>query len=143
MRKVYLCGGIFGLPDRGQTWREQAIAMMPEGWEAINPVEFELASTDPEGLIRMDYNFITSSDAIIARVRNPSWGTAMELHFARQVRVPVIGWPFIRKPVDPFNYSPWLLSHVGTYAGSLDDAIGELRHVGVYHRQLQDLPGGM
>lgn len=143
MRKVYLCGGIFGLPDKGQTWREQAIGMMPEGWEAVNPVLFELAEKDPEVLIKEDYRLIMNSDAIIARVRNPSWGTAMELHFARQVDIPVIGWPFVRLPPDTHNYSPWLLAHITTYAPSLEYAIGELRHVGVYHRQLADLPGGI
>lgn len=143
MHKVYLCGGIFGLPDHGQTWREQVISMLPENWEAINPVLYELSEKDPEALIKQDYLYILSSDVIIARVRNPSWGTAMELHFAKQIGVPVIGWPFVRKPVDTYNYSPWLLSHVAVYAGSLEDAVGELRHVGVYHRQLQDLPGGI
>lgn len=126
MKKVYLAGAIFGLPDRGQDWREQAIARMPDGWEAINPNIVELDKVQAIDVIRGDYAALAECSAVIARVRNPSWGTAMEIQYAKNVlNIPVIGWPFLREPVLP-HYSPWLLHHVRHYASDLPTAIGYL-----------------
>jgi nucleoside 2-deoxyribosyltransferase len=137
MRKVYLAGAIFGLSDRGQNWREQAIALIPVGWEAINPNVVELDKVNAADIINGDYQTILGCDAVLARVRNPSWGTAMELAFAMQHHIPVIGWPFDRPAVLP-NFSPWLLHHVTVYAPNLLDAIGELKHVCESHSRLVD-----
>lgn len=125
MRKVYLAGSIFGLPDKGQTWRRQAIDLLSPYWEAVNPNLFELALSNPAELVEYDYDLINGCAAIIARVRNPSWGTAMELAHAKSINVPVIGWPFLRE-ITPVNYSPWLIHHVGYYAATLPQAVGVL-----------------
>lgn len=128
MKKVYLAGAIFGLSDRGQGWREIATPMLPPEWQAVNPNVVELDKVDPQDLISSDYAAIRECSAIIARVRNPSWGTAMELQFAKFIGVPVIGFPFLRPPI-PLNYSPWLIYHVTYYAANLVEAVSELQNV--------------
>jgi nucleoside 2-deoxyribosyltransferase len=128
MKRVYLAGAIFGLADRGQTWREQIIPMLPTDWEAVNPNTVELDKVNPKDLVEGDYETIRGCQAIIARIRNPSWGTAMELAFAKSINVPVIGFPFLRPPL-PWAYSPWLIHHVAFYAQSLEHAVSELANV--------------
>lgn len=127
--KVYLAGGIFGLEDRGQTWRQQAIRLMPKNWQAINPDLVELAKINPVDLIRGDYAAILGCQVIIARVEQPSWGTAMELSFAKQHRIPVIGWRLVHGDI-----SIWLDYHLAVLCHSIEDAVGELKHVATHHR---------
>src|SRR3954466_1897590 len=133
IRNVYLAGQMFGLPDRGQGWRELAIELMPDGWVAINPMLVELEKTDPEALIRADLASIMSAHAVIARVETPSWGTAMELMFCRQFGIPVIGWKLVQGDI-----SPWLKVHLTRLCYSVREAIGELKHVGLDHPQSVD-----
>jgi hypothetical protein len=130
MKKVYLAGAIFGLDDRGQGWREEIIPLLPSNWEAVNPIVVELDKVDPAELIKADYHAICGCSAIIARVRNPSWGTAMELQFAKLVGVPVIGFPFLR-PANPVSYSPWLIHHITHFAPSLAQAVEALGNINV------------
>lgn len=125
IRSVYLAGAVFGLDDRGQRWRQQAIEWMPDCWVAVNPMLVELAATDPEALVRADYVSIMSCDAVLAHVEQPSWGTAMELAFARQWNIPVIGWKLVQGEI-----SPWLKVHLTCLRHSLREAIGELKNVG-------------
>lgn len=127
-RKVYLAGAIFGLADRGQCWREQAIRLLPLDWKAVNPNLVELDKITPADLIAGDYAAIRECAAIIVRCRQPSWGTAMELAYAKLVGVPVIGFPFYRPPVAP-NYSPWLIHHVTIFTTTVEEAIMRLRDV--------------
>jgi nucleoside 2-deoxyribosyltransferase len=130
-RKVYLAGGIFGLADRGQTWRVQTVSLLPKGWQAINPNLVELDKTSPAELIRGDYAAILACQAIIARVEEPSWGTAMELVFAKRHDIPVIGWRLVYGAI-----SPWLDYHLTILCHSIEDAAMELKHVGVHHNKL-------
>lgn len=136
MPKVYLAGAMHGLPDKGAGWRTRAEVLMPEPWIPIIPEKIELANADPATIVTTDYAAIRASAAIIVHVRPPSWGTAMELAFAKTLDIPVIGFPFLRMDLAtgrpwPGSCSPWLVHHVTYFASSLVHAIGRLRDVNV------------
>lgn len=122
MKRVYLAGAIFGLADRGQGWREVVIENLPLGWEAVNPNLIEIDKVDPHELIAGDYATILSCRAVLVRADKPSWGTAMELAFARQHGIPVVAWDV------PETCSPWLLGHVRYICPSVGHALEVLRH---------------
>jgi len=121
-KRCYLAGGIFGLADRGQTWREEAIAMTPPGWLFINPNTVEIDQIEPRDLINIDLATILTCQAVLARVSHPSWGTAMEIFFACSHHVPVIAWDI------PEPCSPWLLGHTACQWTSLKNAMGDLNN---------------
>lgn len=114
--KVYLAGGIWGVKDP-VTWRRDVAAQLPEGWEAVDPTQIELFveseddDTDNEKarkIVDVDLAAIEDSDAIIALVNQPSWGTAMEIFYAHELGLPVIGW---NPRSDGRPVGPWLRVH--------------------------------
>lgn len=133
-KQVYLAGAIFGHDDRGQSWREIAIrALLPIlDWNPLNPNTVEVDKVTLHDLVAGDYAAILGCQAMIAFVGEKSWGTAMEIAFAHQHGVPVIAWPDVRP------CSLWLQYHVTTFSQTLQDAIGELKHVGIDHTRLVD-----
>lgn len=124
MKKVYLAGSIFNNPDPS-SWRQAAVKMLPEKWEAIDPCQFEKGDMSPQQLVELDYSFILRCQALIARVTRPTWGTAMELAFAKRHFIPVFAWSNNIYA----EQSPWLLAHVTTLSSSLEEVIKELSNV--------------
>jgi nucleoside 2-deoxyribosyltransferase len=124
MKRVYLAGSIYKNPD-ARPWRLAAKEMLPKGWTAVDPFDFEVGKLLPSELVNLDYGLIRGCDALIANVQAPSWGTAMELAFAKRERVPIIGWA---RQVDGLE-SPWLVAHVPKIYPTLMEACMELANV--------------
>lgn len=120
---AYLAGGITGLSDQGQAWRQAAIDMTPAGWRFINPFTDELRAMTSRDLVNQDLSWILSCRAIIVRLNQPSWGTGMEIITAFNHQVHVIGWNA------PKIHSIWLDAHVNIFRFTLRDAIKELNNV--------------
>jgi nucleoside 2-deoxyribosyltransferase len=103
---VYLAGPIFGATDEDcHGWRERIKAMLPEGWEALDPMSRDYRGNEDGNeaeIVRQDKQDILGSEAVIVNASRPSWGTAMEVHFAGGVRKNVIAI------VNSDRVSPWL-----------------------------------
>lgn len=121
--KVYLAGGIWGVKDP-ITWRRHATEQLPEGWEALDPTQIELfienedADENAQKIVDLDLAAIKDSDAMIAMISQPSWGTAMEMFYANNIGVPVIGWnphPAGRK------VGPWVRAHCIMLTSNFED----------------------
>lgn len=122
-RYVYLAGSINGDPDP-RTWRLAAAEMLPKGWEALDPMAHEVDYEKPADIIRLDYGLILKSQAIIANVARPSWGTAMELAYAYANSRPVFA--FGVRDSEWSALSPWLRHHVKDHCESLRYTVGLL-----------------
>jgi nucleoside 2-deoxyribosyltransferase len=110
MKLVYLAGPIHEV-DNPALWRDSLTALIHEhllGMETLNPLNLEVTAENRTELVRSDLSAILESDYVVAMVKKPSWGTAMEIFFAKQHRIPVIAI------IQPENYaqSPWLLEHI-------------------------------
>lgn len=109
--RVYLAGAIRYAKDPF-TWRLAVAKVLPDGWEAVDPTQIELFvenEDDYEGAKRIvsgDLRAIETCDAMIAFLNIPSWGTAMEMFYASQLKIPVIGW----NP-DGTSVGPWVRVH--------------------------------
>lgn len=119
MRNVYLAGSIFGHADP-RHWRLDVARQLQKlgEWNALDPLAIETANMTPQQTVKVDYEAILRSDAVIADVRAPSWGTAMEIAFAHAHRVPVVGWG---NPYAP--QSKWLTAHLDQFVVSPSEAI--------------------
>lgn len=122
---VYLAGAISEAHDP-RTWRNTATRAFAEaGWLTLNPLDLEAASASPEGLVRWDKALIMQSSVVLASLNEPSWGTAMEIAFAKQHDVPVVGFTARQK------LSPWIIHHCDriemTLAGAVETILRTLR----------------
>lgn len=97
--------------------------LLPDEWKAINPLDFEVTGLEPHELVRLDYSYIQQCQAVIARVNNATWGTAMEIAYAKRLDIPVLAWS--SQKIE----SPWLLAHVTKHFLTLREACAELQHV--------------
>lgn len=120
--KVYLCGGINGLSDAdAKDWREYAKVRLPETIDPMRRDYRGVEHEDPEAIIDGDLEDIDWCDAVLAMCMRPSWGTAMEIFYAKNIA---------RKPVyivAPENCSPWLMVHCTERFDTLDEAIEACR----------------
>jgi nucleoside 2-deoxyribosyltransferase len=123
IKRVYLAGAMYGLQDQGQTWRHEVKARLSPNWEAVIPTPYNWDEIAPEQLIKQDYELLSSSHLVMAQIRNPSWGTAMELAFAKSHGITVMAFP---KPLHVGRCSPWLQYHVSYWVADLDQALKEL-----------------
>lgn len=117
MRKVYLAGAIAGLNDRGATWRDEATNILAGArWAILNPLLFETAKLTPQQLVDLDYTIISSCDLVLVNAGVPSWGTAMEIAYAKAHGIPVVAFDV------PEGVSKWLLAHVDHTYPNLNSA---------------------
>lgn len=107
---VYLAGPINGRTDAEcRDWRGTATRLL----SACNVAVLDPMARDYRGqehtnwrdIVTGDLADIEASTVVLARVAEPSWGTAMELVYAHQMRKRVIGWGAGEAP------SPWLIYH--------------------------------
>ena len=118
--KIYLAGAIWGIEDP-VTWRRKLTAQLPEGWETIDPTQIELFVENEDEdekaceIVEVDLAAIRMSDAFLARIDRPSWGTAMEMFYAYNLRIPVIGWIPHGEAVSEWGGKritpPWVKAH--------------------------------
>jgi nucleoside 2-deoxyribosyltransferase len=123
MNYVYLCGAILGEPDGGKIWRLNAKQLLPVGWKSVDPTDYPSDKMSSADLVAHDYALIDRCKAVVARVNKPSWGTAMELTYAKRMAIPVIGWTLGIE-----SHSPWLHHHCDVMFDSLEEACRHLKH---------------
>lgn len=118
---VYLCGGINGLTDSAaKGWREEAKKSLL--CKTLDPMRRDYRGVEDqnvEAIVSGDIQDIERSDALLVNANRPSWGTAMEIHFAA----------LLRKPVYAFcsgRVSPWLRFHCTEVLTTMADCIGRL-----------------
>lgn len=120
--KVYLAGAITHDNDP-VSWRKLAAQLLlGSQWEAIDPLKWEAAHFPDEEIIKLDYRLILESTAVIVMAEVPSWGTAMELAFAKAHDIPAFAFRA------PAKMSPWLRHHTRANAYTLDNAISLLNY---------------
>jgi nucleoside 2-deoxyribosyltransferase len=127
-KKVYLAGPVFGCADP-ETWRNDVTAQLPKGWEAVNPLKIERFTSDTKDqarrIVTADLKAIDYCDAMLALIDDPSWGTAMEIFYADETCIPIIGWQpkFNGRPV-----SPWLQVHCALITSDFAEAMKFLKN---------------
>ncbi len=120
MKQLYLGGGIWGVKDPF-TWRKEAEAMMPEGWEVVDPLKLSggvfKEDDDPYKLVETDLTAVEESHALACRIDVASWGSAMELFYAHELCIPTIGLRLDKHHDMPPG--PWLRVHCSIIVYSL------------------------
>jgi nucleoside 2-deoxyribosyltransferase len=123
--KTYLCGGINGLSDSAcHDWREVAKSLLRT--ETLNPMRRDYRGREGDftnEIVDGDINDIKNSQFILVNATKPSWGTAMEIAYARRFGIPVVAFVGIG-PV-----SPWLAYHCTSIHTSLERAIIEVNRL--------------
>lgn len=120
--KVYLCGGINGLSEaQCRDWREVAKETFPD---AIDPMrrDYRVRENSPgvaDEIVQGDIDDIKGCDVLLVNATRPSWGTAMEMVYAKQASKPCHS--FVLGPLAPV--SPWLRAHSVAVYLCLQDAI--------------------
>jgi nucleoside 2-deoxyribosyltransferase len=115
---VYLCGGINGLSDADcKDWREAAKSLLT--CDTLDPMRHDYRGIEDRvwtEIVAHDLADIQNSDAVLVNATRPSWGTAMEIVYARNMEKPVVAFVQPGQPV-----SPWLKYHCSVVE-SLEDA---------------------
>lgn len=125
MKKVYLAGPISNDPDP-LSWRQECRRLFPaEYWKVCNPLDIEVNIDDPIALTEADLRIISTCQVVLAKVDNPSWGTAMELFYASQLHIPAVGWLSDMSA----ERSPWLIRHICQFESTLEFAVRTARQV--------------
>jgi nucleoside 2-deoxyribosyltransferase len=121
MTVVYLAGGINGLSDTdAKDWREHAKAWLIH--DTLDPMRRDYRGKEDESvdeIVSGDLEDINKSDVILASCVRPSWGTAMEIHYATYIA---------RKPVfavvpEGQAVSPWLRHYTHAIYRTFEEAI--------------------
>lgn len=118
--KVYLAGPIHGCTDeQAYGWRSYVRIFDPLGVfaEFLDPMERDYRGfeTDtPEQIVSEDKADIDACDVLLANCWKPSWGTAMEILYARERNKVVV--------VVTDSASPWLAAHADFVTPSLESA---------------------
>lgn len=120
--KVYLCGGINGLTDgQAKDWREEARALI--NGECLDPMRRDYRGKEDESveeIYRGDLADIVACDVVLVNASRASWGTAMEMVYARLMGKRVIAVV----PSGPI--SPWLRKHSDLIVTTLTEAVERL-----------------
>lgn len=119
--KVYLGGAIDEAKDPFG-WRKTVAAQLPEGWEAVDPIDLNNGpfkpGDDAQKLVDADLDAIEGCDAFIAMISQASWGTGMEIFYAHGCGIPIIGWN--PHPAGRL-VGPWLTVHCSLITVNLDE----------------------
>jgi nucleoside 2-deoxyribosyltransferase len=118
--RVYLAGPINGCTDdEAKNWREVVKERLGENL-CLDPMRRDYRGREDRHIVEivaLDKGDIRASDAVLANCWQVSWGTGMEIHYARSIGKPVIA------VVPPgVQVSPWLRYHA-TLCTSLDNAL--------------------
>lgn len=116
--RVYLAGPINGCTDaEAMDWREEMKRRLPR-FEWIDPMDRDYRGKEAENvrsIVEADLADIYRADALLVYAMRPSWGTAMEIVYARDFLKPIL-------VVAPPLPSPWLEYHATQVVGSLMEA---------------------
>lgn len=143
IKTVYLAGGINGLSDAdAKDWRAEAKVLLPREIGVLDPMSRDYRGKEDgnvKEIVEDDLTDIKRCEAIIAYCPRPSWGTAMELHWAHTFKTisahvggdgeyggghqVTLGY---RKTVavvpEGVPVSPWLRHHVDAVVTTLKEA---------------------
>lgn len=121
--KVYLAGPINACSDEEVTrWRTDARAHLePRGHEIVDPADRDFRGVENEtfeSIVEGDKADIDGCDLVLAYCWQPSYGTAMELLYAWERKIPVVAVVPNGQPV-----SPWVRYHAAVVCPSLYGAL--------------------
>ena len=126
MLKVYLAGPINGCTDEEcKEWREEARQILEPTHAVIDPMDFDCRGLEREmvgEIIKHDLDRLDEADIVLVNANRPSWGTAMELVYARQGGKPVIAYVGFGSS----DVSPWLQGHSAKVCHTLVEACFEI-----------------
>lgn len=124
---VYLCGGINGLSDSDcKNWRETAKSLLLA--DTLDPMRRDYRGREDDcvdEIVDSDIEDISACSAVLVNASRPSWGTAMELVYAKQAGKPIVAFG-----VDS-RVSPWLRRHSTVIVERLEIAcerVNEILH---------------
>lgn len=144
-KRVYLAGGIAGLSfAQAKGWRDEATQLLAPELLAVSPLNIEgpvykklAGGIDPANETVLTYdapacNYIVEKDliaiqksvALLVNVAAPSWGTGMEIIWAKRAlnkMIVTFGCPDMR--------SPWVLNHIHMNCQSLAEACSVLKEM--------------
>ena len=122
MLKVYLAGPINGCADEEcKKWRLFARQMLEPIHAVIDPMDFDCRGREGDmaaDIIKHDLERLDEADLVLVNAERPSWGTAMELVYARQGGKPAIAFVGLPRSC----VSPWLRGHLAKVCGTLPQA---------------------
>lgn len=119
---VYLAGPVNRCSDgEANDWRNAAtVALL--ACEVLNPMRRDYRGREAEHvteLVEGDIVDLLSSDVVLVNAARPTWGTAMELVYARDYGVRVVAFGTDAP-------SPWLVYHADVMCATLDEAVAEV-----------------
>ena len=125
VKKVYLAGPIHGKSDyECNHWRRTATETLTYfGHGVLDPMTRDyrgMEDYNAEAIVKGDLADILSCDAVLVNANSPSWGTCMELVYAKQYCKEVVA--FATYSLSP-RISPWLRIHTTAVYDSVDCAV--------------------
>ena len=127
MTTIYLAGPINGCTDdEASGWRKKFMEMLPNGkYKFLDPMRRDFRGKEDESVDEIvwgDLADIDNSDVFLAYCWQPSWGTAMEIHYAyAQTEHPL---SVVLVVPEGSRISPWLRYHSDHIVSTLEDAAG-------------------
>lgn len=121
-KTVYLCGGINKLSDAEcKDWREVAKLNLRGEYTILDPMRRDYRGIEGDhtkDIVNGDLQDIAACDVVLVRAEVPSWGTAMEIVYAKLLGKEIVAFGAGPKP------SPWLMYHTsGHMTPTLPEAI--------------------
>lgn len=115
---TYLCGGINGLSDADcRDWRESAKELLATS--TLDPMRRDYRGREDESIneiVSGDLEDIAACHFVLVNAIRPSWGTAMEIVYARQAGKYIVAW------TGDARVSPWLRYHCDEIHQTLEAA---------------------
>jgi nucleoside 2-deoxyribosyltransferase len=120
---IYLAGPIHGCSDvECVTWRREVKELLPE-FEFLDPMDKDYRGRENENvneIVEGDKSEILRANILLAYCWQKSWGTAMEIMYARGHRTYVV-------VVGRNNLSPWVRYYADKICHSLGEACDFIR----------------
>jgi hypothetical protein len=124
MKTIYLCGPIDNCTDEQcKGWRDRVKEQLMGKYNFRDPMIRDYRGNEDDHIdeiVELDKIDIVSSDIILVNTDRPSWGTAMEIIFAKMLGKEIyFCWPhdFL---------SPWVVYHSDARFKDVDRAISYL-----------------
>lgn len=119
---TYLCGGINALSDSEcSDWRNKARKLLKT--PTLDPMRRDYRGKEDDTyheIVKNDLHDIAMSANILVNATKASWGTAMEIVYAKQLAKFIVAFTG-NGPV-----SPWLREHCNIIVKTLDEAIANI-----------------
>ena len=125
--RAYLAGPINGCTDEeARGWREELkMRLAGSGIEWLDPMVRDYRGKEDQSvdaIVHGDVADMRDSDVIVVNASRPSWGTAMEVVYARQLGKRILVWC-------PGSVSPWLRFHATEVVSSIYELESRLGHL--------------